>query len=97
MTTVVAYDYTRSFALAMNKVYCWPASALVMTSRHSFFFPPTCEVCSQMDDRMPRGRPIKNHFVASLGEYVGTFLFRFFAFGGTQTTNMSTTTIDNAL
>lgn len=29
--------------------------------------------------------PIKNHFVAFLGEFIGTFLFLFFAFGGTQT------------
>ena len=41
---------------------------------------------------MPRGRPIKNHFVAALGEFVGTFLFLFFAFGGAQTANQSTTT-----
>lgn len=41
---------------------------------------------------MPRGRPIKNHFVAALGEFVGTFLFLFFAFGGTQTANQSTST-----
>ncbi len=38
------------------------------------------------------GRPIKNHFVASLGEFVGTFLFLFFAFGGAQTANLSSTT-----
>lgn len=41
---------------------------------------------------MAHGHPIKNHFVASLGEFVGTFLFLFFAFGGTQTANQSTTT-----
>jgi len=39
---------------------------------------------------MPRGRSIKNHFVAALGEFVGTFLFLFFAFGGTQTANQPT-------
>lgn len=32
-------------------------------------------------------KAIKNHFVAFLGEFVGTFLFLFFAFGGTQTAN----------
>ncbi|PQE09012.1 hypothetical protein CJF32_00002603 [Rutstroemia sp. NJR-2017a WRK4] len=30
---------------------------------------------------------LKNHFVAALGEFVGTFLFLFFAYGGTQTAN----------
>ena len=32
-------------------------------------------------------RRIKNHFVAALGEFVGTFLFLFLAFAGTQTAN----------
>lgn len=41
---------------------------------------------------MPRGRPVKHHFVAALGEFVGTFLFLFFAFAGTQTANESTST-----
>jgi aquaporin related protein len=30
---------------------------------------------------------MKNHFVASLGEFVGTFLFLFLAFAGTQLAN----------
>lgn len=33
---------------------------------------------------------IKNHFVAWLGEFVGTFLFLFLAFAGTQTANQPT-------
>ncbi|KAF7918491.1 uncharacterized protein EAE98_009734 [Botrytis deweyae] len=32
---------------------------------------------------------LKNHFVAFLGEFVGTFLFLFFAYGGTQTANQT--------
>jgi aquaporin related protein len=32
----------------------------------------------------------KNHLVASLGEFIGTFLFLFFAFGGTQIANLAT-------
>ncbi|ATZ45287.1 Bcaqp2 [Botrytis cinerea B05.10] len=32
---------------------------------------------------------IKNHFIAFLGEFVGTFLFLFFAYGGTQTANQT--------
>jgi aquaporin related protein len=32
---------------------------------------------------------ITNHFVAFFGEFVGTFLFLFFAFGGTQTANQA--------
>jgi len=39
-----------------------------------------------------RLQSVKNHFVASLGEFVGTFLFLFFAFAGTQTANQSTST-----
>ncbi|CZT03872.1 related to aquaporin [Rhynchosporium agropyri] len=41
---------------------------------------------------MPRLVSIRDHFVASLGEFCGTFLFLFFAFGGTQTANMSSST-----
>ena len=29
----------------------------------------------------------KNHFIAMMGEFVGTFLFLFFAFGGTNAVN----------
>ncbi|TGO45782.1 hypothetical protein BOTNAR_0639g00020 [Botryotinia narcissicola] len=32
---------------------------------------------------------LKNHFVAFLGEFVGIFLFLFFAYGGTQTANQT--------
>lgn len=32
---------------------------------------------------------IRNNLVAALGEFVGTFLFLFFAFAGTQVANMS--------
>ncbi|TGO82825.1 hypothetical protein BPOR_0750g00020 [Botrytis porri] len=32
---------------------------------------------------------LKNHFIAFLGEFVGTFLFLFFAYGGTQTANQT--------
>jgi aquaporin related protein len=35
-------------------------------------------------------KTLKNHFVAWLGEFVGTFLFLFFAFAGTQTANQPT-------
>lgn len=31
--------------------------------------------------------PIKNHFIAMMGEFVGTFLFLLFAFGGTNAVN----------
>ena len=34
---------------------------------------------------------VRNHVVAMLGEFAGTFLFLFFAFSGTQLANMSTT------
>lgn len=32
---------------------------------------------------------IRNHFVAAIGEFVGTFLFLFFAFSATQVANTS--------
>ncbi|TVY31778.1 Aquaporin, partial [Lachnellula subtilissima] len=39
----------------------------------------------------------KNHFVASVGEFVGTTMFLFFAFAGTQVANIqSTASSDNA-
>lgn len=42
----------------------------------------------------------KNHFVATIGEIVGTFLFLFFAFGATQvsqTTSLSSSGDGNAV
>jgi len=30
---------------------------------------------------------VRNHFISALGEFVGTFLFLFFAFSGTQVAN----------
>jgi aquaporin related protein len=33
--------------------------------------------------------PARNHLVAMIGEFAGTFLFLFFAFTGTQVANMS--------
>ncbi len=35
---------------------------------------------------------IRNHVIAMAGEFVGTFLFLFFAFSGTQVANTSQTT-----
>ena len=42
---------------------------------------------------------IRNHFIAMMGEFAGTFLFLFFAFAGTQTVNnlASTTTASTLL
>lgn len=34
---------------------------------------------------------IRNHFVAAIGEFVGTFLFLFFAFSATQVANTAHT------
>lgn len=34
--------------------------------------------------------PLRNHFIAMAGEFVGTFLFLFFAFSGTQVANSPT-------
>lgn len=40
------------------------------------------------------GRKVKNHFVAFIGEFTGTFLFLFFAFAGTQTANQASSQTD---
>lgn len=34
------------------------------------------------------GDELRKHFVAASGEFVGTFLFLFFSFGGTQVANI---------
>ena len=39
---------------------------------------------------------IKNHLLAMIGEYVGTVLFLFFAFGGAQVANIPSTSITGA-
>lgn len=39
---------------------------------------------------------LKNHFLAMIGEYVGTVLFLFFAFGGAQVANVPSTSITGA-
>lgn len=36
---------------------------------------------------------LRDHFVAFIGEFVGTFLFLFFAFAATQTGSQVTTTV----
>ena len=36
------------------------------------------------------GDEVRKHFVAASGEFVGTFLFLFFSFGGTQVANIIT-------
>lgn len=36
------------------------------------------------------GDELRKHFVAASGEFVGTFLFLFFSFGGTQIANVIT-------
>jgi aquaporin related protein len=36
------------------------------------------------------GDELRKHFVAASGEFVGTFLFLFFSFGGTQVANILT-------
>ncbi|KAH7370233.1 aquaporin-1 [Rhexocercosporidium sp. MPI-PUGE-AT-0058] len=53
---------------------------------------PACKCCIRQfccqSNKMPRLLSIQKHFVASLGEFCGTFLFLFLAFGGTQTANI---------
>ncbi|KAL2425983.1 Aquaporin-7 [Exophiala dermatitidis] len=60
------------------------------------------EPTPEEDEKMPQPKPsrlftslpdgTRNHFVAMAGEFVGTFLFLFFAFAGTQVANTPQTT-----
>ncbi|BGP14977.1 hypothetical protein JCM10213v2_002932 [Rhodosporidiobolus nylandii] len=45
----------------------------------------------------PASLAIKNHFVAMVGEYVGTTLFLLFALGGTNVANIPTTSVTGAI
>lgn len=42
------------------------------------------------EEKESMGHKAKGHFVAMSGEFVGTFLFLFFALGGTQVANNTT-------
>ncbi|KAK8865956.1 hypothetical protein IAR55_001105 [Kwoniella newhampshirensis] len=44
----------------------------------------------------PASLAIKNHFIAMVGEYVGTVLFMIFALGGTNVANIPTTSVTGA-
>jgi len=44
-------------------------------------------------ERGPASLAIKNHFIAMIGEYVGTVLFMIFALGGTNVANIPTTSV----
>lgn len=44
-------------------------------------------------DQGPATLAIKNHFIAMIGEYVGTVLFMIFALGGTNVANIPTTSV----
>ncbi|WWD17853.1 hypothetical protein CI109_102297 [Kwoniella shandongensis] len=44
----------------------------------------------------PATLAIKNHFIAMVGEYVGTVLFMIFALGGTNVANIPTTSVTGA-
>ena len=39
---------------------------------------------------------VRNHFIAAVGEFMGTFLFLFFAFAGTQIANGGAAAAENA-
>ncbi|KAJ9108067.1 hypothetical protein QFC20_003636 [Naganishia adeliensis] len=47
-------------------------------------------------DQVPRRLAIKNHFVAMVGEYVGTTLFLLLALGATNVANVPTTSVTGA-
>lgn len=50
--------------------------------------PPTTEDVMRLPWAMWMGSDAKNHFVAFVGEFVGTTMFLFFAFSGTQVANI---------
>lgn len=50
--------------------------------------PPTTEDVMRLPWAMWMGSNAKNHFVAFVGEFVGTTMFLFFAFSGTQVANI---------
>jgi aquaporin related protein len=39
---------------------------------------------------------VRNHFIAMVGEFCGTFLFLFFAFAGTQVANSAAAAVTNS-
>ncbi|GAA5868097.1 hypothetical protein JCM8547_003342 [Rhodosporidiobolus lusitaniae] len=45
----------------------------------------------------PKSLAIKNHFIAMVGEFVGTSLFMIFALGGTNVANIPTTSVTGAI
>ncbi|KAK6391161.1 hypothetical protein LTR65_004620 [Meristemomyces frigidus] len=53
---------------------------------------PPAEEILRLPFTMWMNSSLKNHFVATVGEFVGTTMFLFFAFAGTQVANAGTTT-----
>jgi aquaporin related protein len=58
--------------------------------------PPTTEDVMRLPWAMWMGSNAKNHFVAFVGEFVGTTMFLFFAFSGTQVANIGSSAADNS-
>ncbi|KAK0277891.1 hypothetical protein LTR35_009727 [Friedmanniomyces endolithicus] len=57
--------------------------------------PPPSEIVYRLPFSNWMNSSFKNHFVAALGEFVGTTMFLFFAFAGTQVANAGAQTSDN--
>ncbi|KAK5697629.1 hypothetical protein LTR17_023944 [Elasticomyces elasticus] len=57
--------------------------------------PPPSEIVYRLPFSNWMNSSFKNHFVAALGEFVGTTMFLFFAFAGTQVANAGAQTPDN--
>ena len=59
----------------------------------------TGETASKISNRLPfldfLPNAARNHFIAMMGEFAGTFMFLFFAFAGTQVANSINSSVPN--
>ena len=80
-----AFQIPKSSVLKRQKLSCSHLLQCYISSQL-----PTSKICRlEMAANKGINGGVKNHFIAFLGEFVGTFLFLFFAYGGTQTANQT--------
>jgi hypothetical protein len=71
-----------------NLQYSISCGEVTQISAFSLIFLKFLDFSNNSDQGLSKN--IKNNLVASLGEFIGTFLFPFFGFGGTQIANLTT-------
>ncbi|KGM92399.1 uncharacterized protein PADG_11600 [Paracoccidioides brasiliensis Pb18] len=67
-----------------------PTPPITTNNDHGGSRPSAFRRFSTLSTRLPGGNipdTFRNNFIATLGEFVGTFLFLFFSFAGTQISN----------